>query len=74
VALGRNSLLVYFGSHALIIWMLHDRAGTEASWLQTVSEAVTVSGHTQLSWTVLNVIAWTALATVLHRFRIYLRP
>jgi predicted acyltransferase len=74
VALGRNSLLVYFGSHALIIWMLHDRAGTGSTWLQTVSDAVTVKDHTQLSWTVLNVVAWTALATVLHRFRIYLRP
>jgi predicted acyltransferase len=74
VALGRNSLLVYFGSHAVIIWMLHDRAGTDVTWLQWMSESVTVDGRTQLSWTVLNVVVWTALATVLHRFRIYLRP
>ena len=74
VALGRNGLLVCFGSHALIIWMLHDRAGTDVTWLPWMSESVTVDGRTQLSRTVLNVVVWTALATVLHRFRIYLRP
>jgi predicted acyltransferase len=74
VALGRNSLLVYFGSHALVIAMLRHQPGTDRSYLEAVSEAVTVDGRTQLSWTLVNVVAWTALATVLHRFRIYLRP
>jgi len=54
--------------------MLHDRAGTDVTWLPWMSESVTVDGRTQLSRTVLNVVVWTALATVLHRFRIYLRP
>jgi heparan-alpha-glucosaminide N-acetyltransferase len=79
VALGRNSLLVYFGSHALVAAMYRDRRGSQPSgtgqtWLEWASDAVTVGDHTQLSWTVLNVVAWTTLAMLLHRFRIYLRP
>lgn len=74
VALGRNSLLVYFGSHALLVAMARHRPGTEQSYLDAAADAVTVGDHRQLSWTVLNVVAWTALAMPLHRFRVYLRP
>lgn len=74
VALGRNSLLVYFGSHALIIWMLHDRPGTRQSYLDAAADALTVGDHRQLTWTLVNVAGWALLALILHRFRIYLRP
>jgi len=74
VALGRNSLLVYFGSHVVTSLLLQDVDAGSASAAQRLATAVSVGGHDQLSLTVLAVLAWTALAAVLHRSRIYLRP
>ncbi|NIZ90491.1 heparan-alpha-glucosaminide N-acetyltransferase [Kineococcus rubinsiae] len=74
VALGRNSLLVYFGSHVVTSLLLQDVDAGGASAAQRLAAAVSVGGHNQLSLTVLAVLAWTALAAVLHRSRIYLRP
>jgi predicted acyltransferase len=74
VALGRNSLLVYFGSHALLVAMARHRPGGQQSYLDAAADAVAVGDHRQLTWTVVNVACWTLLALVLHRFRIYLRP
>ena len=62
LALGRNSLLVYFGSHAVNA-VLHRQpwfatlAGTSAEWWLPIG----------------MIVAWTALAVVLNRRRIYVR-
>lgn len=78
VALGRNSLLVYFGSHVLLLTLLMTgpttgpRAGT--SWAETIAEAVAVRGQPAASFVVVSVLAWTALACLLHWRRIYVRP
>ena len=63
-ALGRHSLLVYFGSHVVMALVLH-RAGPDV--LARLQSA-------QWQFTVVAVLAWTALAALLHRFRVYLRP
>jgi predicted acyltransferase len=72
-ALGRNSLLVYFGSH-VVMSLLVRSFGDMPSVLERLWPALGVTGHPQLTWSVLLVIAWTALAVVLHRRKIYLRP
>ncbi|QCR18658.1 heparan-alpha-glucosaminide N-acetyltransferase domain-containing protein [Agrococcus sp. SGAir0287] len=62
LALGRNSLLVYFGSHALNA-VLHRQpwfasvVGTSAEWWLPIG----------------MIVAWTLLAVVLNRRRIYVR-
>lgn len=58
-ALGRNSLLVYFGSHVLMAVLLRRDL---------------LEGWDQWTLSIGLVLAWTALAAVLHRGRIYLRP
>ncbi|WP_166606511.1 heparan-alpha-glucosaminide N-acetyltransferase domain-containing protein [Kineococcus siccus] len=74
LALGRNSLLVYFGSHVVMSLLLRAVDADGRSAAERVAAAVAVGGAEQASFTVLAVLAWTALAGVLHRFRIYLRP
>ena len=74
IALGRNSLLVYFGSHVVMSLLLADADAAGSSAAARIAGAVSVGGHGQLPFSVLAVLAWTALAAVLHRFRIYLRP
>nr|WP_276612090.1 heparan-alpha-glucosaminide N-acetyltransferase domain-containing protein [Kineococcus vitellinus] len=63
-ALGRNSLLVYFGSHVVAALVLH-RAAPDV--LERLHSA-------QWQTTAVAVLAWTALAALLHRLRVYLRP
>jgi predicted acyltransferase len=72
VALGRNSLLVYFGSH-LLLHVLEDHGG-EVTWAQTLSERVDVLGDPELSYMLFMVLLWVAVTAVLHQRRIYLRP
>jgi predicted acyltransferase len=72
VALGRNSLLVYFGSH-LLLHVLDDHGG-EVTWAQTLSERVDVLGDPELSYMLFMVLLWVAVTAVLHQRRIYLRP
>lgn len=82
LALGRNSLLVYFGSHALVAVIAHVGApgaapaadGSVPSLAQAASLAVSGGWHPQVVWSALTLAAWWSLACVLHRFRIYLRP
>jgi heparan-alpha-glucosaminide N-acetyltransferase len=74
LALGRNSLLVYFGSHVVMSLLLQHTGADGVSAADRLARAVAVGGHEQLPFTVLAVLAWTALAAVLHRRRIYLRP
>jgi heparan-alpha-glucosaminide N-acetyltransferase len=72
VALGRNSLLVYFGSH-LVMHVLLDNGG-ELSWAQRLSDSLDVIGNEALSLMLFMMLAWVAVTAVLHRHRIYLRP
>ncbi|PPK93535.1 putative acyltransferase [Kineococcus xinjiangensis] len=76
VALGRNSLLVYFGSHVVMALLLERPEGAPdgPSTAERAANAVAVAGHPQATWTVLAVLAWTALACLLHSRRLYLRP
>lgn len=72
VALGRNSLFVYFGSHALTN-VLTTHGGTD-NWFLRIQRHVTMFGHVQISITLFLEAIWIMLACVLHRFKIYLRP
>jgi heparan-alpha-glucosaminide N-acetyltransferase len=72
-ALGRNSLLVYFGSH-VVMSLLVRSFGEAPSVIDRLWPALSVNGHPQLTWSILLVVAWTALAVVLHRRKVYLRP
>ncbi|WP_432561422.1 heparan-alpha-glucosaminide N-acetyltransferase domain-containing protein [Kineococcus sp. SYSU DK003] len=73
-ALGRNSLLVYFGSHVVMALLGHHAGADGRNLAQRVADTVAVAGHPQLSFTVLALLVWGAIAAVLHRRRIYLRP
>lgn len=72
VAIGRNSLLVYFGSH-LVLHVL-DTNGGEVTWADMLAERVDVIGNAELSYMLAMLLGWVAITAVLHRFRIYLRP
>lgn len=72
VAMGRNSLLLYFGSHLLVIVLLAH--GGDPTWAEQTVDAVAVHGSPQASFIVVNVLGWAALAWLLHWRRIYLRP
>ncbi|WP_369052783.1 heparan-alpha-glucosaminide N-acetyltransferase domain-containing protein [Kineococcus terrestris] len=74
VALGRNSLLVYFGSHVVTALLARQVDADGRSLSARTAEAVAVGGHEQVPYTVLVVLAWTALAALLHRRGVYLRP
>jgi heparan-alpha-glucosaminide N-acetyltransferase len=71
VALGRNSLLIYFGSH-LVLHVLEDRGG-ERTWAEQVAQAIAVGDSPRLSFIVAMVLLWVVVAAVLHRRRIYIR-
>lgn len=69
-ALGRNSLLVYFGSHVAMMLML--RVG-DPDLPHRVAEHLSWTGNREVAWVVLSVLAWWALAILLDRRRIYVR-
>jgi hypothetical protein len=73
LALGRNSLLVYFGSHILTSLLDHE-SPSGVPYSQLIADAVTIVGPPQLTWTLLLLAFWIGLAMLLHRHRIYLRP
>jgi heparan-alpha-glucosaminide N-acetyltransferase len=72
VALGRNSLFVYFGSHALTD-ILTSHGGPD-NWFLRLQRHITMFGHVQISITLFLEAIWITLACVLHRCKIYLRP
>ncbi|WP_161965008.1 heparan-alpha-glucosaminide N-acetyltransferase domain-containing protein [Ornithinimicrobium cerasi] len=72
VALGRNSLLVYFGSHLGSALLL--RYGGEPSWAEQAGEAVSWEGSAQVGFALLSLVVWWAVALGLHRRGIYVRP
>lgn len=69
-ALGRNSLLVYFGSHVVMMLLL--RVGDPALPYR-MANWFTWTGHPYVAWVVVSVLAWWALALVLDRRRVYIR-
>ena len=74
VALGRNSLLVYFGSHFLSLTLLARPTLGAGSYLDTIRMGVGGSATEPLPLAALAVAVWAAIAGVLHSQKIYLRP
>lgn len=73
IALGRNSLLVYFGSH-LLMSLLRRPIGDGPS-VTDVFASLFPSGMTaQLAWTLAWVGLWVAVSLVLHRRGWYVKP
>lgn len=78
IALGRNSLLVYFGSHAVMVALLCWPRGPDipgaGAYAYRIAATAPFGLDAALWLVVLAVGAWTALASVLHWRGIYLRP
>ncbi|MFZ5848154.1 MAG: heparan-alpha-glucosaminide N-acetyltransferase domain-containing protein [Actinomycetota bacterium] len=72
VAMGRNSLLVYFGGHLLMRILATN--GEERTWIETLAERVDVIGNAEVSFMTLMLGTWLVITALLHRQRIYLRP
>jgi predicted acyltransferase len=73
LALGRNSLLVYFGSHVLMSLLDRPFAGGP-SIAERVTTQLDLYVDGQLVWTVGLLFFWIGLACLLHRYKIYVRP
>lgn len=73
VAMGRNSLLVYFGSHALMV-VLKQASGHPSAARRIAHDVDFLGGHPRVSLVLVMVVFWAALAAFLHWRRIYLRP
>lgn len=71
-ALGRNSLLVYFGSHLAAALLM--RVGGEVSWAERIGEVLSFAGGPQVSFALASLALWWVVAAVLHRRQIYIRP
>lgn len=69
VALGRNALLVYFGSYLLIHEILVNGSPT---WGSRIAQADWPWGNPRVTFVLAYVAAWWLLAWVLHRRRTYL--
>ncbi len=74
VALGRNSLLVYFGSHAVMLTLTHTYSPSGETWADYLARSVMASADRMWPFAAAAVLAWTVLASILHWRRIYLRP
>lgn len=73
LALGRNSLLVYFGSHILMS-LLRQSFGDTPSFAERYVAAMPSATVAQLVWSVVLLTFWIVVAVQLHRRKIYLRP
>jgi heparan-alpha-glucosaminide N-acetyltransferase len=71
IALGRNSLFVYFGSHALTAWLSVHSYG-HVSYLTHFTD--TLAGHPAVTFFIVAELFWISLACLLHWRKIYLRP
>ncbi|MDO9380369.1 MAG: heparan-alpha-glucosaminide N-acetyltransferase domain-containing protein [Nocardioidaceae bacterium] len=72
VALGRNSLLVYFGSH--VVMDVLSVNGGDPSWAVQLADRVDVLGDPRLGLVGLMLVVWLTISGLLHWRRIYLRP
>ncbi|HHU10419.1 MAG TPA: heparan-alpha-glucosaminide N-acetyltransferase [Intrasporangiaceae bacterium] len=70
VALGRNSLLVYFGSHLLVVVMA--RGGPPHSTAHRLQESLSLGTGSRWGFVILMLAFWWGLALILHRRRIYI--
>lgn len=73
IALGRNSLLVYFGSH-LLMSLLSRPIGTGPSVTDYVVSLFPSAVLAQALWTIAWLAFWVALALFLHRRGWYVKP
>lgn len=69
VALGRNALLMYFGSYLLIHEIL---VNGDPTWGARIAQLDWPWGHPRLTFVAAFVLGWWLLAWVLHRRRVYL--
>ena len=76
VAMGRNSLLVYFGSHLLMIVLLTRTDENGHPWANVLSDEVEdlVLGHNRAGVVLVMLALWAGVAALLHWRRVYLRP
>lgn len=75
VALGRNSLLVYFGSHMIMLAMLMSYPrGSKSSWAKTIAQHVGGPEFSLVPFVVGAIVIWTLVAVFLHYRKIYMRP
>lgn len=72
VSLGRNSLLVYFGSHVLVSLLSRSFTG-EPSVAVRFIDAFPTPAVGQVVFTALSLAFWIVLAMYLHRKKIYIR-
>lgn len=73
-ALGRNSLLVYFGVHLSTAYLARTRvSGSTESWAEWIGNAVGLFDSPVLGFIIVNLLFWTVLALILNRYRIYVR-
>jgi heparan-alpha-glucosaminide N-acetyltransferase len=73
IALGRNSLFVYFGSHALTAWLC-GHTYDDVSYLNHFINTIAIAGHPALTYFIVAELFWISLACLLHWRKIYLRP
>jgi predicted acyltransferase len=71
-AMGRNSLLIYFGSHVLMMFLVRPR-GEAPSLAESWQARLEGLGHPQVAFSLALLVGWSVLAAVLHWRRIYLR-
>ena len=69
---GRNSLLVYFGSHVLMS-LLRRPFGEAPSVVERYSAAMTSPVEAQIVWSLALLAFWVVVAALLHWRRIYVR-
>lgn len=73
-ALGRNSLLVYFGSHLVIDVLARNYLpGSDIPLTYQIAEKVSMGLPGSLGFVLFNLAAWWILAMILHRKQIYIR-
>jgi predicted acyltransferase len=71
VAMGRNSLLIYFGSHLVLHLLEAPRGGS--SWADDLARGLEPTGYPRAAFIVAMVALWVVISAVLHRRRIYIR-
>lgn len=72
VALGRNSLLVYFGSHVVTVLLIRSTGHAPGvTMADDLAHKLSLHGSPQLGLTVTTVAFWWVLAMILHSRRVY---
>jgi heparan-alpha-glucosaminide N-acetyltransferase len=76
VAMGRNSVLVFFGSQLLMVVLLTQQDRYGHPWAHVLSDWVEpfVLGHNRAGVVLTMLVLWASVAALLHWRRIYLRP